>query len=110
PQRKWVSVNPRLHLVRVDTVGAAARTPLAAMVVFSVHGTGVPQHSEDYNADLWAYVCGELSHRIEERSGTRAVVGAVEGTHADVAPALRPGLAGHLDAKRVGRGIGAEAA
>ncbi len=110
PQRKWVSVNPRLHLVRVDTVGAAARTPLAAMVVFSVHGTGVPQHSEDYNADLWAYVCGELSHRIEERSGTRAVVGAVEGTHADVAPALRPGLAGHLDAKRVGRGIGEEAA
>ncbi len=80
------------------------------MVVFAVHGTGVPQQSDHYNADLWAYVCGELSHRIEERSGARAVVGAIEGAHADVAPALRPGLAGHLDAKRVGRGIGEEAA
>jgi neutral ceramidase len=113
PQRKWVSVNPRLHLVRVDRLDGAGegaeRRPLAAMAVFSVHGTGVPQHSDDYNADLWAYVCGELSFGIEERAGSRAVVGAVEGTHADVAPALRPGLAGHLDAKRVGRGIGAEA-
>ena len=110
PQRKWVAVNPRLHLVRADRLGPDGPEPLGALAVFSVHGTGVPQHSDDYNADLWAYVCGELSHGIEARSGRRAVVGAVEGTHADVAPALRPGLAGHLDAKRVGRGIGAEAA
>jgi neutral ceramidase len=38
------------------------------------------------------------------------VVGAVEGTHADVAPALHPGMAGHLEARRVGCGIGAAAA
>ena len=34
----------------------------------------------------------------------------MEGTHADVAPALRPGLAGHREARRIGTGIGAEAA
>jgi neutral ceramidase len=34
------------------------------------------------------------------------VVGAIEGTHADIAPAIRPGRAGHLEARRIGRGIG----
>jgi len=110
PQRKWVSVNPDLHLLRVDAIDGEGTRPLGALAVFSVHGTGVPQTADDYNADLWAYVVNELGDRIETTSGTRPVVGAVQGTHADVAPALRPGLAGHLDAQRVGRGIGAEAA
>lgn len=111
PQRKYVAVNPWLHLVRVDTeVPAGAHEPLAAVVVFSVHGTGISQKAPEYNADLWAYLVGELGHRIEVATGRRPVVGAVEGTHADVAPAVRPGLAGHLEAERVGRGIGAEAA
>jgi len=112
PQRKWVAINPELHLLRVDTLssdetGADASRPLGAMVVFSVHGTGVPQHADEYNADLWAYLVGELRHQITPADGHAPVVGAVEGTHADVAPALRPGLAGHSDAKRVGRAIGA---
>ncbi len=110
PQRKWVAINPELHLLRVDRIDGADQSPLGALCVFSVHGTGVPQQCDDLNADLWAYTVGELSLGIEQRSGQRCVVGAIEGTHADVAPALRPGLAGHLDAKRVGRGIGAEAA
>jgi neutral ceramidase len=111
PQRKYVSVNPNLELLRVDRVDAAGDTePLAATVVFSVHGTGISQHAPEYNADLWAYLVGELTHRIEDRAGTRPVVGAIEGTHADVAPNLRPGQAGHLEAQRIGRGIGAEAA
>src|SRR5690606_18337100 len=63
-----------------------------------------------YNADLWAYLVGELSWRIEQRRGERAVVGAVEGTHADVAPAIRPTMAGHVEARRLGTSIGAEAA
>jgi neutral ceramidase len=107
PQRKWVNVDSLLHLVRVDTADGA---PLAAMVVFGVHGTGISMKAPEYNADLWAYVVGELSHRIEQAAGTRAVVGAIEGTHADIAPAIRPGRAGHLEAQRIGRGIGAEAA
>ena len=110
PQRKWVSVNPDLHLLRVDRIVEGGTEPLAAAVVFSVHGTGVPQQAHEYNADVWAYLVAELAHRVEERHGRRPVVGASEGTHADVAPALRPGLAGHREARRVGRGIGGEAA
>lgn len=107
PQRKWVNVDPLLHLVRVDAVGGG---PLAAMVVFGVHGTGIPNRAPEYNADLWAYVVGALGDGIAERSGVRPVVGAIEGTHADIAPAIRPGRAGHLEARRIGRGIGDEAA
>lgn len=111
PQRKFLAINPWLHLLRVDAEAAGGGTePLAAMAVFSVHGTGVPQQTREYNADVWAYLVGELAHRIEASTGHRPVVGAVEGTHADVAPALRPGCAGHVEAARVGRGIGEEAA
>jgi neutral ceramidase len=110
PQRKWVAVNPKLHLLRADRVTTAGTEPLSAAVVFSVHGTGIPQHHHEYNADVWGYLVAELGHRIEVGHGRRPVVGASEGTHADVAPALRPELAGHREARRVGRGIGAEAA
>jgi neutral ceramidase len=111
PQRPFVNVNPELQLLRVDALGGGGPTsPLAAMVVFSVHGTGISMKAHEYNADLWAYLVGELRHRITPSGSPAPVVGAIEGTHADVAPALRPGMAGHLEAKRVGRGIGAEAA
>jgi len=111
PQRTYVSVDPLLHLLRVDALAPDGGTePLAAMVVFPVHGTGVPMRSDVYNADLWAHVTDEMASRIERASGRRPVVGAVEGPHADVAPALHPGTAGHLEARRIGRGIGAEAA
>jgi neutral ceramidase len=104
PQRKFLAINPSLHLLRVDGVDGA---PISATVVFSVHGTGVSMQADEYNADVWAYLCDELLCR----SGVDdLVVGAIEGTHADVAPALRPGCAGHVEAARVGRGIGAQAA
>jgi len=105
-QRKYVAVNPDLEMLRVDTLSG---DPLAAMVIFSVHGTGISQRFLEYHGDLWAYLVDELAHRIEVSSGCRAVVGAIEGTHADVAPAIRPGQAGPLEARRIGSGIGAEA-
>ncbi|MBI2705602.1 MAG: neutral/alkaline non-lysosomal ceramidase N-terminal domain-containing protein [Actinobacteria bacterium] len=108
-ERKFLAVNPWLHLLRVDRVRGGADEPLAAMVVFSVHGTGVPMSAHEYNADIWAYLVRELGDRIEAQHRTRPVVGAVEGTHADVAPAIRPGSAGHLEAARVGRAVGARA-
>jgi len=80
------------------------------MAVFSIHGTGINHHCRDYHADVWAYLVSELSTRIEAGTGRRAVVGAIEGTHADCAPALRPGKAGFIEAERIGRGIGAQAA
>ncbi|SHN45519.1 neutral/alkaline non-lysosomal ceramidase N-terminal domain-containing protein [Cryptosporangium aurantiacum] len=102
-QRTYASVDPRLSLLRVDALGGGS---LAALVVFGVHGTGIPMRNSVYNADLWAYVYEEL----QERLGPEPIVGALQGTHADVAPALRPGRAGDVEAARVGRGIGAAAA
>lgn len=108
PERKYASVNPTLHMVRVDA--AQSRTPLGALSVFSVHGTGISMTSKEYNADLWAYLNDEVARRVEHASGERIVAGAIEGTHADVAPALRPGRPPYAEAERVGRGIGEHAA
>lgn len=112
PQRKFASINPQLHLIRTDTDpdDGSEPQPIGAAVIFSVHGTGISQHAHEYNADLWAYLLDELGHRIETSRGHRGVVGAMEGTHADMAPALHPGRAGHLEARRIGRQIGSEAA
>jgi neutral ceramidase len=77
--------------------------------VFSIHGTAVPMTTRPYNADLWAYLCDELGDRIAATHGTRPVVGALQGTHGDITPALRE-PAGHPEAARIGRGIGEAAA
>ena len=90
-QGKFAAVNPWLHLVRVDGADGA---PIAASVIFSIHGTGISHSDTAYNADVWAYLKGELGRRIERSTGHRPVVGAVEGTHGDVAPAVRPGPPG----------------
>ncbi|HVB93660.1 MAG TPA: neutral/alkaline non-lysosomal ceramidase N-terminal domain-containing protein [Acidimicrobiales bacterium] len=111
PQRKFAAVNPWLHLVRVDAQAHdGGFRPLAAMTVFSVHGTGISHHCHEYHADLWAYLNDELARRVERSTGSRPVIGAIEGTHADCAPAIRFGRAGFIEAERVGRGIGVEAA
>lgn len=106
-QRSYAAVNPWLHLIRVDRDEDG---PLAALAVFSIHGTGISRHDPAYNADVWAYITGEMAAGIESRTGTRAICGAVEGTHGDVTPAVRPGLLVYAEAERVGRGIGAAAA
>lgn len=125
PQRKFANIAPELHLIRVDSdpepgpaKGPAKATkrgtkalpaPIGTAVIFGVHGTGISMHAHEYNADLWSYLVDELGHRIERDRGTRGVVGAMEGTHADMAPALLPGRAGHIEARRIGRQIAAEA-
>ena len=102
---------PPLHLLRVDAE-AADGGPRAAGGDGRVLGA---RHRgahalPTYNADLWAYLTDELASASSGRTGVRPVVGAIEGTHADVAPGAAPGMAGHLEARRVGRGIGARAA
>lgn len=104
-------IDPTLHLLRVDaSAGSGGFDPLAALVVFGIHGTGVSQRAREYNADVWAYVTGELGDRVEAATGTRPVTGAVQGNHGDMAPAVQPGRAGYPEARRIGRGIGAAAA
>lgn len=110
PQRRYAAVNPWLHLVRVDTEEAGGTRPLGAWAWFSIHGTGISRHDPAYNADVWAYITGEMGRGIEARTGVRPVTAAVEGTHGDMTPAVRPGLLVYPEAERVGRGIGAAAA
>ena len=110
-QRAYAAINPDLHLLRIDASAAdGGFEPLAATLVFSVHGTCVPMDSDSYHADLWGYLVEETAHRIERSHGIRPVVGAICGTHADVAPAVHPGMAGHLEARRLGAELAAEAA
>ena len=111
PERKYAAINPWLHLIRVDGQAAdGGFEPLAATVIFSIHGTGISAHDQSYNADVWAYLKGELRTHVVRSTGVRPIVGAVEGTHGDVAPAVTPGLLVYPEAERVGRGIGAAAA
>jgi neutral ceramidase len=111
PQRKYTSINPWLHLLRVDASSPSGGfDPLAALAIFSVHGTGVSRHDHSYNADVWAYVTGEMVRRIENRTGTSIVGGAVEGAHGDTTPAVRQGMLVFPEAERVGCRIGEEAA
>ncbi|RNL79373.1 neutral/alkaline non-lysosomal ceramidase N-terminal domain-containing protein [Nocardioides marmorisolisilvae] len=105
-QRKYVAIDPRLHLLRVDV----AEGPLAAFNWFSIHGTGVSHHDHSYNADVWAYLNGELATRVEAATGRRPVSGAVVASHGDMTPAVKPGMLVYPEAERVGRGIGAAAA
>lgn len=105
-QRKYAAINPWLHLLRVDD----ADGPLGAFLWFSIHGTGISPHDDSYNADVWAYITGTLAAAVEQESGRRPVVGAVEGTHGDMTPAVRPGMLVFPEAERIGRGIGAAAA
>lgn len=111
PQRVYSAINPWLHLLRVDAQDPSGGfSPLAAMAVFSIHGTGISRHDPAYNADVWAYITGELADGIDRSTGVRPVVGAMEGTHGDMTPAVRPGMLVYPEAERVGRGIGAAAA
>jgi neutral ceramidase len=106
PQRKYAAINPTLHLLRVDD----GLGPMAAFTWFSIHGTGISARDTSYNADVWAYVNGELANRVEAATGRRPIAGAAVCTHGDMTPAVRPGLLVFPEAERIGRGIGAAAA
>ena len=105
-QRKYAAIDPRLHLLRVDDEDG----PLASFSWFSIHGTGVSHHDSSYNADIWAYLNGELERRVQAATGRRPISGAVVASHGDMTPAVRPGMLVYPEAERVGRGIGTAAA
>lgn len=106
PHRAYAAIDPRLHLLRVDDEDG----PLGTFGWFSIHGTGISHHDPSYNADVWAYVNGELAHRVARATGRRPITGTVVGAHGDMTPAVRPGMLVFPEAERIGRGIGAAAA
>jgi neutral ceramidase len=73
PQRKYEAINPWLHLLRVDAAAAdGGYEPLGATAIFSIHGTGISQRDNAFNADVWAYLKGELVRHIVRTTGRRA--------------------------------------
>ncbi|NNN20473.1 MAG: hypothetical protein HKL80_00530 [Acidimicrobiales bacterium] len=110
PQRKFHSINPKLHILRIDSIDKNNKTsPMGAAIIFSVHGTGISMRDHLYHSDVWAYICGQVKHLVSKNTGHEIVVGAMEGSHADVAPAIVPGQAGFKEAKRIGKSVGDEA-
>ena len=106
---KFYAINPRLSLLRIDAQHEDGQFyPLAAISTFAIHGTGVSQHEDEYNGDVWAYIERELEVGVTQNPWP-LVHAAVEGTHGDVAPAIRYGAAGYLEARRVGKAIGQQA-
>lgn len=109
--RAYAAVNPWLHLLRVDAEGPdGGHVPLAALTVFSIHGTGISHTDHSYNADVWPYLNDELADRVAQATGQRPICGAIEGTHGDVTPAVTPGQLVYPEAERIGRAIGSAAA
>lgn len=109
---KFYAINPRLNMLRVDALHDDGNYyPLGAISTFSIHGTGISQHEDEYNADVWGYIERELEQGVLNSYNPpwQPVHAAVEGTHGDMAPAIRYGAAGYLEARRVGQAIGQQA-
>ncbi|MGM0563588.1 MAG: neutral/alkaline non-lysosomal ceramidase N-terminal domain-containing protein [Pseudomonadota bacterium] len=106
--RTFHTVNPDLHMVRIDTLDEGGRyRPLGAFASFAIHGTALPERERLFNADVWAYIHKDWEWAIEsELEGERPVhFSAFEGNHGDIAPANRFGMLGYIEARRVGQGI-----
>lgn len=111
-QRVFHTINPALDLIRIDVLAPNGRYyPRGVLGFFSIHGTAVPNKNDVYSADVWAYLSGELSRQISRSWNPPwpVVAGFSEATHGDAAPALRFGMAGYIEARRIGTGIAQKA-
>ncbi|WP_250656196.1 neutral/alkaline non-lysosomal ceramidase N-terminal domain-containing protein [Alkalimarinus coralli] len=107
--RTFHRINPSLYMVRIDGLSESGQyEPMGAFASFSIHGTALPQEETLFNADVWAYIHKDWEQFITQtyRPSEDIHVSAFEGTHGDVAPAQRFGMAGYIEAKRIGQGIG----
>lgn len=103
------AVNPTMHMLRVDILDEGKPKPLAALSVFSIHGTTVPDSNTLYSADVFAYIERELEWEMQ-RNGVNGFVHAVcNGTHADNAPNIPKGKQGFEESKKLGVLLGQQA-
>ncbi|MFD2231011.1 neutral/alkaline non-lysosomal ceramidase N-terminal domain-containing protein [Alkalimarinus sediminis] len=106
--RTFHRVDPSLYMVRIDALTENQEyEPLGAFASFSIHGTALPQQETLFNADVWAYIHKDWERFITNHYNPSQPVhvSAFEGAHADTAPAQRFGMAGYIEAKRIGQGI-----
>jgi len=112
PEKKFHAINPALHMVRIDALDSTGQyKPLGAFSSFSVHGTSIPEFTKPYAADLWGYMSQELEWQIQQNYQPEwsPIHGAFEGTHADMAPAVRFGMLGFIESRRIGISLGEKA-
>ncbi len=111
-EKKFHAINPKLYMVRIDALDDSGQyKPLGAFSSFSIHGTSIPEFTKPYAADLWAYMSQEVEWKIKEKYSPswQPVHGGFEGTHADMAPAVRFGLLGYIESRRIGTALGEKA-
>lgn len=105
-------INPYLYMVRIDGLAQSGNyEPLGAFMSFSIHGTSIPRYDRFFSADLWAYLQGDLKHKIETELKPQkgVIIGGFEGTHGDMAPAIPYKQSGYIWSKNVGSAIAKEA-
>ncbi|HOR92689.1 MAG TPA: neutral/alkaline non-lysosomal ceramidase N-terminal domain-containing protein [Spirochaetota bacterium] len=100
------AVNPILSMIRIDTVENRSIHPIAALSIFSIHGTAVPDSNDLYSADVFAYIERELELEMQRNGATTFIHAVVNGTHADNAPNIMKGKQGFQEARRIGIQIG----
>ncbi len=106
------AINPYLYMVRIDgKTQAGDYQPMGAFMSFSIHGTSIPRHDPFFSADLWAYLHGDLKHKVEQQfqPNKPVIIGAFEGTHGDMAPAMPYKQSGYIWSRNVGSAIAVEA-
>lgn len=106
------AINPFLYMVRIDGLTDNGNyEPLGAFMSFSIHGTSIPRYDPFFSADLWAYLQGDLKHKIETQlnPSKSVIVGGFEGTHGDMAPAMPYQQSGYIWSRNVGSAIAKEA-
>lgn len=112
------AVNPTLTLLRIDQQAEdGCFYPAGALTSFSVHGTAIPAFTAPYHADVWAWLSRELAQQphvgaaegCKTSSPFKFVHGTFEATHADNNPNVQAGQRGEIEARRIGKLIGAAA-
>lgn len=106
--RTFHRVDPSLYMVRIDGLNQHNQyEPMGAFASFAIHGTALPQQETLFNADVWAYIHKDWEHYINQnyKPSQPVHVSAFEGAHADTAPAQRLGMAGFIEARRIGQRI-----
>ncbi len=106
------AINPYLYMVRIDGLAENGHyEPLGVFMSFSIHGTSIPRYDPFFSADLWAYLQGDLKHKVETelKPSKPVIIGGFEGTHGDMAPAMPYKQSGYIWSRHVGSGIAKEA-
>ncbi len=104
-----LDIDPKLRLLRVDRLEAGMSSPLAALFVFAVHGTSLPQTNQLYHGDLHAVAARSLTALVaKQRPGHRPLLAAfMNGAEGDVSPAYVTQV--DTEAIRLGESIAREA-